>query len=419
MPALLQGTGLAGLFSSRAFIPCFLVALALRFGPQMPWVNELGVLSNVDPSAAPGWFTSNISLTVLGILAVMEVAAMKSSDARELLNTIDRYIKPVVAIIAYLGLIGATDAAFIQQVAPVAQAGFLDILPSAFVGGLTYLLASVRAAVWEPLLLADSDDEAGIQRWLSWVEDAWAGLGILALVVFPIIMLVLIGMVMGVMVLLRQRAKRVEEQSKIACPSCSATLYKSALFCPTCRATNPSPTQVNWLGASTGEPVSDIAKHPYRLAERKRCPNCASWLSGRKPDQHCDACDDPLFNEPDFLQNYHRYVAGKLPRVLGVSWLWSLIPVIGAVPGVIYYRLAVVAPFRRYLPRSRQFGTKWGLRGIAFVLLAFQWVPIVGSLSIPLMALLSFTVYRNVFDSALGTRGITAKDNRQTVPIDA
>ena len=174
-------------------------------------------------------------------------------------------------------------------------------------------------------------------------------------------------------------------------------------MCPACGEPNPAPREVNWLGRSTDEPAPDRERHAYRLAERKRCPACASWLEDRSPNQRCRACGDALFNDPRFLEGYHRHLGGKLPRVLTISWLWSLIPVVGLVPGVIYYRLTLVAPYRRYLPSFRRFGTKWGLRVVLFILLALQWVPVLGSVTVPLMALLSFTVHRRVFNSLMET----------------
>ena len=51
---------------------------------------------------------------------------------------------------------------------------------------------------------------------------------------------------------------------------------------------------------------------------------------------------------------------------------------LGVIPGVIYYRLAIVAPFRRYIPPGRGFLLRWGVRLAVVVLVAFQWVPVAG-----------------------------------------
>ena len=103
--------------------------------------------------------------------------------------------------------------------------------------------------------------------------------------------------------------------------------------------------------------------------------------------------------EQDFAHRYLDYIGVRLPRVGLACAVLSLIPIIGLVPGVIYYRMALVAPFRRYLPLGRRFLIKWFMRLVLFVLIAFQWVPLAGGLVVPLMALLSYTAYRSSYKS--------------------
>ena len=77
---------------------------------------------------------------------------------------------------------------------------------------------------------------------------------------------------------------------------------------------------------------------------------------------------------------------------------------LGVIPGVIYYRLTIVAPFRRYIPVGRGFVLRWGVRLAVVVLVAFQWVPVAGGLAVPIMALISYAAYRTAYwKLALGT----------------
>ena len=80
-----------------------------------------------------------------------------------------------------------------------------------------------------------------------------------------------------------------------------------------------------------------------------------------------------------------------------VLFALGFIPVVGLIPGIIHYRLVLVAPYRRYLPRRTTLLLRWGVRLVSLGLIAFQWVPVIGGLSIPAMALLNHTVYRNRF----------------------
>jgi hypothetical protein len=78
--------------------------------------------------------------------------------------------------------------------------------------------------------------------------------------------------------------------------------------------------------------------------------------------------------------------------------------VLGVIPGVIYYRLTIVAPFRRYIPAGRGFVLRWGIRLAVVVLVAFQWVPVAGGLAVPLMTLISYAAYRTAFRKLALTR---------------
>ena len=75
----------------------------------------------------------------------------------------------------------------------------------------------------------------------------------------------------------------------------------------------------------------------------------------------------------------------------------GLIPVLGVIPGVIAYRLALVAPFRRYLPTGRRLLLRWGLRLAMLILVAFQWVSVAGALALPVMALINYGAYRTAY----------------------
>ena len=80
LPLFLQGLGSIGVFASRAFLPAFVTALLLRFGPQVPWLAHAGLLPHVRD--VPTWFTSDAALVVLGLLAVLELVAERFPEAK-------------------------------------------------------------------------------------------------------------------------------------------------------------------------------------------------------------------------------------------------------------------------------------------------------------------------------------------------
>ena len=396
MDVLLQGLGSISFFASRAFLPAFMTALTLRLGPYLPWLKDSDLMQRL--SGAPTWFTAWPTIAVLGLLALAEVGASKSSDARALLDQFDHWLKPGMAVLTFLGLVGATDVEFVEHT--LKKSGMGDWLPALVVGGATWWLGSLRSALLELLSDADEDDDAGVQQLISWAEDVWAGAGPFLLVLFPFVMSALLGLATCGLWLMRKRAERKEEQSKVPCPRCSTPTYRCAVRCARCGTPNAMPAAIGFFGTTLKQPSPDPAAHPWRLAEKKRCPSCATRLKERTANQHCPACSHEVFADPAFVERYFELVRARLPMVLLVCLLSSLVPIVGLLPGVIYYRMALVAPFRRYIPRGRSLLLKWGIRLLFLVLVAIQWIPAVGGVVVPTMALVNYLAWRRLFASA-------------------
>lgn len=415
---IIQALGSTGLFASRAFVPAFAAALMLRFGGDLPLIDKvMSGLSLLNGSVVPNWFTSDASLVVLGILAALEIAANKNPDARAVLNKLDKFVKPGMAALTFLGVAGVKDTAFIQQTIGAASdahgpaAGGVVLLAMgttlatvfAAVSAVgTFVIANVRSAVLGVFFDADPDDDVGIQKLFSWASDIWAAFGVFFLILFPFVMIALVAIVTGLIAAVRWWLNRKEEKSRVACATCKTLMYRCAMACGSCRSPNPNVCDVGVLGQSDTDDPADVESQPRQLAEARRCPLCATRLPERDPHQACPACETRPFADPAFVERYETDIAKRLPLVLGVGALLSAIPVIGLIPGVIYYRMALVAPFRRYLPWGKSFVAKWAIRLVLFLLIAVQWIPAVGIVTIPAMALISFFAYRGLFRSELG-----------------
>ena len=407
---LVQGLGSTGLFASRAFLPAFAAALVMRFGPEWGIVPDWGLLGSLGMAPGPTWFTSDWCIVGLGVLAVLEALANENADARAVLAAIDQYAKPVMAALTYLGIATVADEAAVRDLieplgdpaaraADPALAGWsVEMWIAPLVAAGTFVLAQSRATVMTLFTEADEDDDTGVQRLIAWAEDLWAVFGIVFLILFPIVMLALVALVSGVVLLLSRRAAKAEERAMADCPSCGKTMYRSAVRCPHCDAANPDVRDIGWLGATkVDEPTPDPDEQPYRLAAAKRCPVCAERLNERRPRQTCPACGHEVFADAGFAEAYVGRLVRRLPMVLAVCAGLSLLPVIGLIPGIIYYRLALIAPLRRYIPWGRNLLMKWGIRLLFIVLIALQWVPGLGGLVVPAMAAVSFAVYRRIF----------------------
>jgi hypothetical protein len=390
---LLFGAGAVGPFASRVFLPAFVTALLLRIGVDYPHspLAHLGVLAAVRHG--PSWFTSDACLIVLGTLAALETFGQKTPEVRRLLHEFDLYLKPALALLTTIGVMNATDATFVTHTAN--QAGVIDGLIPVAVALATWRVARARQPVASAIF--DHLEGTHVDHLLSWTEDAWAAFGPVILVLFPIVMLVLTGAVVAVLMVVRRQLARAEAAARVPCPQCSSLVFPCAVACQTCRRPVDRPAAVGFLGLSKPYPAPDPAAQPFNLAERLRCPVCATRLPAGHPRKSCAACGDVSRSTPAFATNYAAHVAWKLPRVLVVTFLLGLIPVVGLIVGVIYYRAVLVLPFAEHLPMGRRFLLRWGVRLLFLLLALCQVIPLLGGFVVPVMAAISFEAYRRAY----------------------
>jgi Double zinc ribbon len=392
LPLFLQGLGSIGIFASRAFLPAFVTALLLRFGPHAPWLAHTGLIPHIR--GVPTWFTSDAALAILGVLAALEIVAARFPEARSVLDEVHDYLKTGMAVLTYMGILDATDRDAAEQL--IRQAGLVDSLPALAVGAGVYLAAKVRGAVLGPLSEADEDDDMGLQGLIRWVEDLWAGLGPAALILFPLLTVAAFGLAALILVVIERRLESRGERVKRPCVNCGQPIHASAPTCPHCHAPVKDPRDVGLLGQPKDR-LADPRSLPYRLVAVKRCPVCANRLDRRAVKQTCEACGHRLMDDSRFARDYIVAIDRRVPMVLVVCFLLGLVPVLGVIPGVVYYRLSIVAPFRRYIPAGRGFLLRWVVRLAVLVLVAFQWVPVAGGLAVPSMAIINYLAYRGAY----------------------
>lgn len=409
LTTLLTGANSVGLFASRAFVSAFAIAACLKFGPQIGFINSTGILQQVH--SVPSWFTHDVTVAILGLLALLEIAATKSADARAILLEVDQFLKSGMAFVSTLavsGIITAQDQAVLKEIIAWQQpvrAGLgedaLGVVVAALTAGGVYASCVVRRRLLGVLTDADPEDDTMIGGLLSWLEDLWALLGTLLLILFPIVMLAITAAIFSFFALLQWRAKRREQQSKIDCTNCGASMYRSAVACPTCSTKNETVHAIGWLGQSKEKRVADVATQPVRLTQKQRCPVCATCLEPHRLRQACPACKHPLFARDAESAAYLRALDQRYPKVLLVTALLSFIPIVGLIPAIIVYRLRLIAPLIRYLSLKRRLPLGWGLRLLFVVLIWVQVIPGFGALAVPLMASISYGAYRRSFTNQL------------------
>ncbi len=327
---------------------------------------------------------------------VLEILAQKNPEIRQILREFDAWAKAALAALTSLGVISATDANFVGQVTQQ-QASLLNGLIPLASAAATFKLALVRRDVLGPL--HDHLEGTHLDHLVSWAEDLWVATGALLLILFPLVMVLLIAMSIGLTVLAQKRLRTIEEHTRRPCTHCGTSIYPCALVCPSCRRPVPQPCQIGFLGQSRPLVPADAESHPLRLFEKRRCPSCATRLKPRQLQQQCSVCGRRAPADAAFTQAYLGYLDRRLPLTLAISFLLSLIPIVGLVVGAVYYRLVLVMPFDQYLPLGKRFMLRWGIRILFLILILFQSIPLAGGFVVPLMAFISFTAYRSTYRS--------------------
>lgn len=408
--------GLVPYFASRAMLPLFMTALVLRLGNEWAFLHPLlGVTLVTD---LPSWATSNLSLGALGAAAVLESVLQREPALRAKLSLTDAQLKAVLAVVLCLVLA--------PQSQPVTQFGAVATLPtvawlgvakwqyawSVLVGGLVGAAAYHRNRLFEWLSDLDEDDDFGLQRLLSRLEEVWSAMG--ALVVFLVPALAA-GAALGAVVcgvVVARRVRRHERNALVACEYCQSPLEPCAPHCAECRTVQSRPRAVGLLGRNLDEAAG--SDHASNLKLHKRCTHCGTRLHGGGVGIACARCRTPAFSSRQAVEAYLQSLSRSIPLHLLVLAALGAVPVFGLFVGVLYYRLTLVAAVRHYAPTSARIWGRWALRAVNGVLLLLQPVPILGMVTLPLMALSNVWFYtKQVKHSA--SRVLKPKDYSETL----
>jgi Zn finger protein HypA/HybF involved in hydrogenase expression len=389
LTSILYTLGSAPMFAARPFLAAFVTALLARFGAHLPWLGEREVIQVL--SRAPDWFTSNTALGVLGALAAVEIASAKSAELKAFMADFDALMKSIVALVVSLAVL---DPETEKVVKTIDKLGVFSWSFSALAAGTVFGMTMLRNQVVALIDELDGDDDIGLQTLINWIENIWTVMGIFVLVLLPILAVVLSALTALGLYVARKRAERKEEASKTPCANCETRILPHATRCHSCGTTVAAPRKVGVFGQPKSDPTPDVALHRFELVARKRCPDCATRLPKRQVRQTCGTCGRITFLSPGEFQSYLAALDQRLPRTLGICFLLSAVPLLGVVPGVIYYRLTMITGVRGYIPPLRGCTTKWVVRFVNWGVIALQPVPLLGATIVPLMCWTNFVIYK-------------------------
>lgn len=390
--AVLNSTGLSAFFASRAFLSAFTFAMLARFGDNIPFLQDNWMIQSM--TSAPDWFVHDVTLLVLGVLGTLELLSDKIPEVREFMGNFDSYFKAIMGTVTSMGILSAEDMRVIK---PILESGLGTWILAMGVGVVVFGLASIRGQFLSLLRESDSDDSLGIQKLISWAEDVYAFFGPLIFILFPVVMTVILLSIFALIGWWSKKRQLREEKLKRECPSCQELIFRHAAKCHKCNTTIENPHSVSVFGFSKNKLNPIPETQSLRLVTAGRCPICAAPLDGGASTVQCGDCSEIVWDDKELKEAFLSNQRSKLPIALIVCALFSFIPVIGLIPGVIYYRLVLVAPFRRYIPTGKSMALRWGIRLLLFLLIAIQIVPAIGTITVPAMAWISFEAYRAAF----------------------
>ena len=292
-----QLLALCGLVSIRMFLPVFLYCFAMRLILAHPNWTLIPEVIRQQAQNIPEWQTNAYFLIVLGILAALELAAVRNPDIKEfLIEDFDRYAKPIVSILLSFGVVNSVQMMEIQELfdgtAMVQTASFGGIaitIPAILAiaaGWATWFLCRIRSAALLIIQTIDPENDLGLQSLSNYVGEIALLITFFVLVILPPLALglTIIGMLIGIY--LQRLQTKYEQRHSHSCAACAATgketsVSDCALICPKCGTEQSNIRRVNWFGLSGTSPLGNMSReqHAFRLLAAHRCRWCASPLN--------------------------------------------------------------------------------------------------------------------------------------------
>jgi hypothetical protein len=350
-------------------------------------------------SFAPAWLIYDSMLFLLFGLAVVEFFVVRHADTKIFITEFGGLINPLATLLVIFPATNEDTPAILSLFAH--DTSIFDVIFRYVWAGVTTVVTWYITLMRTVFLLVvqelDEDDDLGVQKWFSLGEEAWVVGGIVMTFFLPAVAMVMFLLTLLGIFLAKKYVERLEKKSKVPCPTCSQPIHASAIACSFCRHPNPNPFQVGLLGQpKANQRVTDLNAHRLQLIGRKRCPVCATRLKEKRIHQRCPECSIETFANAEQVDIFLATLNEQLPRTLLITFVLGFIPVLGLIPGIIYYRLSLIASLRGYVPRSVGCLTRWGVRIMNLMLMGLQPIVPIGFFVLPLMCLTNFWIYQGI-----------------------
>ena len=200
--------------------------------------------------------------------------------------------------------------------------------------------------------------------------------------------------VWGVIRIRRVLIKR-ENRRRNPCGNCGTLMFACAPRCPQCATIPPRVADISLIGFSLVRKThSSMGVFGEKLRSHRRCPNCASFLLESKLIQSCPSCGVHPFSHALEVRNYDRFVQKRCWWTVLLVFIIGLIPILGPLLSGAFYKRTLIAPYSLYMNVYKESGLTVFLLILRYL---FRFLPLIGIIGLPLLALVEDYVYRKLF----------------------
>ena len=406
--AISQVLTLGGATSIRGFPVVFVYFLSkFLINNHQDW-QFIPEAIRVQAEHSPEWQMNPFFLAILGLLAALELVAIRVPAIKEfLIEDFDRYAKTVLSLLMSLDVITSTQMIEMErllggtpmiQTVPLGGIAMSATLVSA-AGCETNFLCRIRSSILMVIHSIDPENDLGLQSLSNNVGEIALLITFFVLVILPPLALglTIIGMLIGIY--LQHLQTKYEQRHSHSCAACAATgketsVSDCALICPECGTEQSNIRRVNWFGLSGTSPLGNMSReqHAFRLLAAHRCRWCASPLNrvhvcprcGR--EQWTDEMRTFYVRQTDLLCN-------RLALSAFLGW-WAGLGLLA----LILFRPLVIRPLSVHLSMKDRFLSGLFLKMLLLLLLLvfFSWNPLA-----PLPLLIRYHFVKSRFLHAL------------------
>ncbi len=382
--------------------------------------EALGILTELPPFVSDPKF-----LVIMLVLAILENRISTSPSLQEIWTLHEAKLKGVIAILVSMVMVSESTLLLFNSAHASSDISSLssqivwlsfENVWVAFIGFLTWLVTVLRSAVMLFLIEADHDDSLGLRKFIGRLEASLGVFGPLAFLVIPAAALFIFLSVLGILSLVKMRVRHLEKSHQSPCHECGHDNHNSAFHCANCDSALKNVKDVGFMGLSkhhvqAGEP----AVHIQKLLRASRCSYCAGKSSNDGMASHCKACDRPFFNTRDEGLQYIQNIRKRIPLTLLVTSACGFFPVVGFIPGIIFYRIYLLSGLKIYTNLGAGFLIRLLLRIFFIFLILFNFTPFFGFVSIPIMAMANYFMYSKSLKNQLDSMDFSSQNEHKTL----